>query len=52
MKWVEPLMKAVAKHAAFLVESRDNDFMTKVAGEMQPPKPKKEKPAEEQKDEE
>jgi PTH1 family peptidyl-tRNA hydrolase len=51
MKWVEHLVKAVAKHAVLMAEGNDGDFMTKVAAELQPPKPKKEKPIQIEKEE-
>ena len=40
---LEKLLDAVADHAPYLVEANMDDFMTKVAHSLQPPKPVKEK---------
>jgi PTH1 family peptidyl-tRNA hydrolase len=40
---VEKLMDAVAEHAPYITGGKTDDFMTRVAQDLQPPKPKKAK---------
>jgi PTH1 family peptidyl-tRNA hydrolase len=45
--WVETMVRSVAHNAALLLKNKDNDFMTKVAMDLNPKEPKLSKPKEE-----
>ncbi len=39
--WIDPLVQAMSKHLGLLLQEQDELYMTKVAMETKPPKPKK-----------
>ncbi len=43
-QWVEDLLDAIAKHFPEIADGNDADFMSRVALDMAPPKPKKPRP--------
>lgn len=40
-EWIDPMIKALSKHIGLMIAGKDGQYMTKVAQDIQPPKPKK-----------